>query len=154
MAKEKIPGSKSIIDSVTPLLDKMRGVRPGAAKESATRSAVSTKELVQLSVGYVKQETKQPLVGLLRFVQFGLLSAILIATGLVLLLLGLLRGLQAAWAYERVSVKGVVERGPFSGSLSFLPYLFTVLGCLIALGLVALLARKSLRSNTAGGNNE
>jgi hypothetical protein len=154
VAKEKIPGSKSIVDSVAPLLDKMRGVRPAAAKESAARSAVSTKELVQLSIGYVKQETKQPLVGLLRFVQFGLVSAIFIATGLVLMLLGLLRGLQSGLAYERVNGKGVVERGHFSGSLSFLPYLLTVVGCVIALGLVALLARKSLRSNTAGGNNE
>ena len=98
MAKEKITGSTgktSIVDSISPLLDKVRGVRPGAAKESATRSAVGTKELVQLSIGYVKQETKQPLVGLLRFLQFGLLAAVLIATGLVLLLLGLLRGIQA-----------------------------------------------------------
>jgi hypothetical protein len=154
VAKEKIgtTGKPSIVDSISPLLDKVRGVRPGAAKESATRSAVSTKELVQLSIGYVKQETKQPLVGLLRFLQFGVVAAILIATGLVLLLLGLLRGIQAAFAYERVSASGVVERGQFSGSLSWLPYLLTLVGCLVALGLIALLARKSLRSNTPGGN--
>jgi hypothetical protein len=156
VAKEKTPGSNgktSIVDSISPLLDKVRGVRPGAAKESATRSAVSTKELVQLSIGYVKQETKQPLVGLLRFLQFGLLSAMLIATGLVLLLLGLLRGLQAALAYERVSASGVVERGPLSGSLTWLPYLLTVFGCLFALGVIALVARKSLRTDTSGGNS-
>jgi hypothetical protein len=155
VAKEKTPGSAkpSIVDSITPLLDKVRGVRPGAAKESATRSAVSTKELVQLSIGYVKQETTQPLVGLLRFLQYGLLAAVLIATGLVLLLLGLLRGLQAAFAYERVSARGVVERGHFSGTLSWLPYLMTVVGCLVALGVIALLARKSLRTTNPGGNS-
>jgi hypothetical protein len=151
VAKEKIPGKASILDSVTPLLDKVRGVRPGAAKESAARSAVSTKELVQLSIGYVKQETKQPLAGLKRFLVVGLGAAVLIATGLVLLLLGLLRGLQAALAYERVTVEGARDNGPFSGGLSFLPYVFTILGCLVALGLVGLMARKSLRSSTPGG---
>jgi hypothetical protein len=151
VAKEKIPGKATILDSVAPLLDKVRGVRPAAAKESAARSAVSTKELVQLSIGYVKQETKQPLAGLKRFVGVGLVAAVLIATGLVLLLLGLLRGLQAALAYERITENGL-DNGPFSGGLSFLPYLFTILGCVVALAIVALVARKSLRSDAPGGS--
>ncbi len=146
MAKEKIPGKASIVESVSPLLDKIRGIKPGAAKESAARGAASTKDLIQLSIGYVKQETKQPLVGIGRLLSRGLIAAILISTGLVLLLLGLLRGIQAGLAFERVSNEGIVERGHFSGSLSWLPYLFTILAAVLALGLVGLAARKSLRN--------
>ena len=101
MAKEKIPGKASIVESVSSLLDKIRGVKPGAAKESAARGAASTKDLIQLSIGYVKQETKQPLVGIGRLLSRGLIAAILISTGLVLLLLGLLRGIQAGLAFEQ-----------------------------------------------------
>ncbi len=146
MAKEKIPGKSSIIDSVSPLLDKVRGVKPGAAKESATRGAKSTKELIQLSIGYVKQETKQPLVGVVELLTRGILAALFISTGLVLLLLGLLRGIQSALAYERVSSEGLVERGHFSGSLSWLPYLLTIAGAAVSLAIVGLAARNSLRN--------
>lgn len=151
MAKDKISGKSSIVDSVAPLLDKVRSVKPGAAKESATRSAASTKELIQLSIGYVKQETKQPLVGVVQLLTRGVLAAVLISTGLVLLLLGLLRGIQSALAFERVSSEGVVERGNFSGTLSWLPYLLTILGGIVALGIVGLLARKSLRNVSSEG---
>jgi len=84
-------------------------------------------DLWRLVLGYVKQETLEPIKGLGRFVAFGLAGSLVLGTGLVLLFLGALRLLQD-------------ETGTtFTGNLSWIPYLLTVLACaaVIALALKA-----------------
>ncbi len=84
-------------------------------------------DLWQLVVAYVKQETLEPIKGVGRYVAFGLAGSLVLATGLVLLFLGALRLLQD-------------ETGTtFTGNLSWLPYLITLLAC----GLVAGAAMKA-----------
>jgi len=51
-------------------------------------------ELWELVRDYAKQEVKDPLKGVLRFLGFGLAGALLLGTGLLLLAVGLLRALQ------------------------------------------------------------
>ncbi len=51
-------------------------------------------DVLQLVVGYVKQETSDPIRNLGRFVKFGLAGAVLSSLGSVLLVLGGLRLLQ------------------------------------------------------------
>lgn len=154
MANKNTKGSASFLDSVSPLIDRVRNVKPAAAKESASRTAVGTKDLVQLSIAYVKQETKQPLTGLAKFAGLGLVGAVFISTGMVLLLLAALRGIQTALAFERVKVRdggAVADEGIFSGGLSFVPYLLTVVIAIAVVGFIGLRMRAALRTNTQGG---
>jgi uncharacterized protein involved in cysteine biosynthesis len=82
-------------------------------------------EFVQLVRDYAQQETLDPLRGLGRFVAFGVVGSVLLAVGIFLLLLGLLRLLQT-------------ETGStFTGNLSWLPYLITAV---VALGVLAVAA--------------
>ena len=130
-----------VVDRVRPLLGTLRQTNPAAAKASATRSAGSVKEIAQLSLTYVKQETKVPLNGLGRFLGYGLAGAVFLGTGAVLLTLGVLRGLQTALSYERVALSGersVSERGPLSGSWTWLPYVITAFVALLLIGLIVL----------------
>jgi hypothetical protein len=70
-------------------------------------------DVVELVVAYAKQETLGPLKGVGRFLLFGVAGAALLAVGLVVSMLALLRALQS-------------ETGTtFSGHLSWLPYLAT-----------------------------
>ena len=52
------------------------------------------RELRELVVEYAKQETLEPLLGLRRYVGFGLLGALLLGTGSMFLQIGFLRLLQ------------------------------------------------------------
>ena len=80
-------------------------------------------ELKDLVVAYAKQETVEPMKGVGRFVAFGLAGSILLAMGLVLLVLAGLRALQT-------------ETGTtFDGGWSFAPYLITLVGCGVVIGL-------------------
>jgi len=80
--------------------------------------AVEFKDLV---VTYAKQETVEPIKGLGRFIAAGVAGSLVMATGLVLLVLALLRALQS-------------ETGDaFDGNLSFVPYLLTLVVCAIVL---------------------
>lgn len=74
-------------------------------------------DLVQLVVGYVKQETLDPVRGVGRFIAFGLAGSALIGLGLAVLFLGVLRLLQ-----EQTG-------DAFDGHLSFVPYLITLVLC-------------------------
>lgn len=78
-------------------------------------------ELWQLVLTYLKQETVEPLKGLLRFLGFGIAGSALVSVGALLWLLALLRALQT-------------ETGTrFTGNLSWLPYVITlVVGALVA----------------------
>jgi hypothetical protein len=74
-------------------------------------------DLSKLVIGYVKQETLEPIKGLGRFLGFGMAGSALVGLGLVILFLGVLRLLQE-------------ETGDaFSGHLKFLPYLITLAAC-------------------------
>ena len=82
-----------------------------AQKGAATQIA----ELKTLVIGYAKQETVDPLKTLGRYVGFGLAGSILIGAGLSMLLLALLRGLQAiptlqdpTWDWVPYMVAGLV----------------------------------------------
>ena len=130
-----------VLDRVRPLIGTIRQTNPAAAKASATRGAGSVKEIAQLSLTYVKQETKVPLMGLGRFLGFGLAGGVFLGTGAVLLTLAVLRGLQTALSYERVKLSGermVSERGPLSGSWTWLPYVLTALVAFLLIGLIVL----------------
>lgn len=85
-------------------------------------------ELKDLVVTYAKQETIVPLKNLGRFVAFGIAGSLLLAIGLVLLVLALLRGLQMELDTT------------FDGDLTFLPYLITFVVCIV----VAILAVRAI----------
>lgn len=73
------------------------------------------RDLLQLVIGYAKQETVDPIKGLGRFLAFGLAGAVVGSAGLVLLLLGALRLLQT-------------ETGSaFEGRRTWIPYVLVVL---------------------------
>lgn len=67
------------------------------------------KELVDLVVGYAKQETLDPLKRLGKNVAFGVVGAVLVGTGTLFLALSALRALQT-------------EIDTFDGNLSWAPY--------------------------------
>ncbi len=84
-------------------------------------------DLLQLVIGYAKQETLAPVKNLGRFLAFGMAGALLGSLGTVLLLLGGLRLLQT-------------ETGSaFDGNLTFIPYLLV----LVASGAIAAGALKA-----------
>lgn len=95
----------------------------GTPDKSLPALAVEFKDLV---VAYAKQETVDPLKQLGRFVGFGVAGSFVLALGVVLLLLGLLRGLQ--------------ELSAFDDTWSFVPYLITLVAC----GIVAALAARAI----------
>ncbi len=79
-------------------------------------------ELKDLVVAYFKQETVEPLKGLLRYLGFGLLAAVLTGLGVFFLSMAALRSLQT-------------ETGSrFTGSWSWAPYGITVLALLLGAG--------------------
>lgn len=82
-------------------------------------------ELKDLVVAYAKQETLEPIKGLGRFIAFGVAGSLLLAIGLVLLVLSLLRLLQTELA------------DTFDGNWSFAPYVITLVVCLVVLALAA-----------------
>jgi hypothetical protein len=101
-------------------------------KESAT-------EVFGLVRDYAKQETIDPLKGLLGFVKWGLIGALLVGLGVIELMVFVLRLAQG----EGSDV--------FDGRLSFLPYLITLAVGGIVLGLVKR-GISSKKSPTAGAS--
>ena len=85
----------------------------------ARREDTSIEGLVYLVRDYAKQETLGPLKGAGRWLGYGVAGALLLGLGLALVLLGLLRLLQAEW--DRAA----------SGSLSWLPYLIVLVVCVV-----------------------
>jgi len=98
--------------------------RPGGTKSIA--QVVS--ELWELLRDYAKQETVDPLKGLLHYVAYGVAGALLLSVGIVLLALGGLRALQTHTGDH------------LTGNWSWVPYLaaLVALAILIALGLSAI----------------
>lgn len=97
-------------------------------------------ELWRLVVTYLKQETLDPLKGLLRFAGFGIAGSMLLSVGLSLWLLAMLRALQT-------------ETGTrFTGNLSWLPYVITLVTGAVAAGMavrsIGSIKRKARRTGT------
>ena len=93
------------------------------AKRDADDFGTLIRDIGTLVVGYVKQETVEPIRGLGRFVAFGAAGVVVGGLGLFLLVLGGLRLLQS-------------ETGSaFTGHLSFVPYLIALVVCAAVAGL-------------------
>ena len=102
-----------------------------ASPFAAISTAKIGEELAVLLREYLKQQTIGPAKKLLRWVIFGLLGALLLLTGVTMLMLAGLRALQT-------------ETGSaFTGSLSWLPYVIAIGGVGILLGLSVLAMKKS-----------
>lgn len=91
-------------------------------------------ELWDLVRAYAKQQTIEPIKGLARYAAFGIAGSLLLGTGVVLLVLAVLRVLQE-------------ETGSaLDGNLSFAPYLLTLLVCAGVIGAaLAAIRRKGNR---------
>lgn len=75
----------------------------------------TARELWELVVAYFKQETIEPLKGLVRFLLWGTIGSFCLGIGSVLMLLALLRAIQT-------------ETGDaLDGNLSFLPYVIVLI---------------------------
>jgi hypothetical protein len=82
-------------------------------------------ELWELVVAYLKQETIEPIKDLGRYVAFGVAGSVALGVGLPLLVLALLRGVQAE------------TDDHLTGSLTFVPYLVAAALSLLFMGLAA-----------------
>ena len=87
----------------------------------ARREDTSIEGIVYLVRDYATQETVGPLKGAGQWLAYGAAGALLLGIGLTLVLLGLLRLLQAEW--DRAA----------SGSLSWLAYLVVLVVCVVAI---------------------
>jgi len=94
-----------------------------AEKAQAAENEASVGDIVEYVKAYAKQETLGPLKGVGAWLAYGAAAAFLLGVGIVLLLVGLLRLLQAEWTRSA------------TGSLSWLAYLITLL---VAIAVVAL----------------
>jgi Putative Actinobacterial Holin-X, holin superfamily III len=93
------------------------------------------RELKELVIAYAKQETVDPLKGLVRYVAFGIAGAILIGAGVTFLAIGSLRALQGD------------QRGPhFTGNWSWAPYGIVVVGALAIAALTWVVGTKRKKS--------
>jgi hypothetical protein len=87
-------------------------------------------ELWDLLKTYAKQETVDPLKGLARYLGFGVGGALVLGTGVILLLLAGLRALQTE------------TDTAFTGNLSWVPYLITLFVGALLMGLALLQINK------------
>lgn len=94
------------------------------AEQKSPQETVS--DLVELTKSYALQETVQPIKGLGKFVGFGLGAALVGGIGVMLVLLGVLRLLQTETGVH------------FTGSLSWVPYLLTLVFALLLVGIAVL----------------
>ncbi len=110
---------------------KSKPIRVRARSESPDKSVPQVvSELWTMTVGYAKQEIKDPLTGLGRYLLWGSLSMLLIGAGAVLVAIGGLRALQT-------------ETGStFTGNMSWAPYGIVLSGALIVLGVVGVILTK------------
>ncbi len=102
-------------------------------KATLSEGRGQVRESINLVVRYLKQETLTPLKSILKYVGFGLAGATLVGVGSILLLLGILRLLQT-------------ETGSsFTGDLSWLPYLITLVvgGVIVVVSLILGRKRKT-----------
>jgi hypothetical protein len=141
LRKQATNASGKVRERASGVTQKLRQVDPKRAKSSAASGAGGAKDAVRLAIAYAKQETIDPIKGLGRFIAFGVAGGLLVGFGLVLLMLALLRALQT-------------ETGAFEKNLSWLPYLFTAAGCVVALAGIGVAFTRTTRTNrgSKGGN--
>lgn len=94
---------------------------------NADSLGTDARDLVDLVVGYAKQETVDPIKRLGKAVALGMLGAVLTGTGAIFLALSALRALQT-------------ETDIFADDWSFVPYV----GLAVLLGVAALIGWKTL----------
>jgi len=94
-----------------------------SGEDRSVRTLVN--ELRGLVVTYVKQETVDPLQRLLKYVLWGLIGSIFLATGSVLLILAAVRAAQSE------------TRPHLTGNLSWVPYAGGLLLAAVIIGLTA-----------------
>ena len=109
---------------------------PVASTEQPNSLGDQVNDIVATARAYVMQETVGPLRGLGRFLARGLAGAFLMGTGLVLLLLALLRGLQHE-TYPHLT-----------GNWSWAPYLIVLV---VALAIAALAASRIAKHELNNG---
>jgi ascorbate-specific PTS system EIIC-type component UlaA len=98
--------------------------------------ATHVTELYELVLAYAKQETVEPVKGLVRFIGFGIAGSLAFGIGSVIMLLGGLRALQT-------------ETGSaFQGNWSWAPYGITAVGCAVVIALA--FAIRARRPNRGG----
>ncbi len=99
-------------------------------KATLSEGRGQVRESIELVVRYLKQETLTPLKSILKYVGFGLGGAVFVGIGTMLVLLGILRLLQT-------------ETGSsFTGDLSWLPYLITLVIGAVVVAVSLMLGRK------------
>jgi hypothetical protein len=108
-------------------------------KKDGSSPKESANEVFGLVRDYAKQETIDPLKGLLGFVKWGLIGALLVGIGVIELMIVVLRLVQAE------------ASGVFDGRLSFVPYVIT-LAVATAVLLLAKRGMSSKKSPTAGAS--
>jgi uncharacterized BrkB/YihY/UPF0761 family membrane protein len=101
---------------------------PSSSKSEQKSIAQVLSELWELLRDYAKQETVEPLKGLGRYIGYGLVSAVLLGVGNILLTLALLRVLQT---HTDDHLTGSLTWVPYAISLVFLVVL--VLLCVYAI---------------------
>lgn len=92
-------------------------------------------ELKTLVIDYAKQETVDPLKAMGRYLGWGMGGSLLIGTGVSLMLLGLLRGLQRIDLFNR-------PLEAHGGTWSFAPYLITIVVGLVVMAFAGLAIKK------------
>jgi hypothetical protein len=118
---------------------KLQQVDPTGAKASATSGFAAAKEAARLTIDYAKQETVDPLKKLGKTIAFGAAGALTIGLGLVLLMLGALRGIQTLFgAFDR-------SGRPMSEVNTWIPYALGIAVCLIVLTIIGLGFRSASR---------
>jgi len=93
------------------------------------------RELRDLIVAYVKQETIEPIKGLGRYIAFGIVGALLMGTGIVFVEIGVLRVLE-----------GTSDDPHFTGNWSWAPYAIVVAGSLVAAAIAWYIGGKRKRA--------
>ena len=97
-----------------------------ATERAKKADDASVGEVIEFVKAYALQETVGPLKGAGRWLGYGVGGALTLGFGILLLLVGLLRLLQTEW-----------DRSA-SGSLSWLPYLITLIVAVVLLALTIL----------------
>lgn len=113
----------------------MANTTPSTRTADRKGPADHVNELKTLVIDYAKQETVDPLKAMGRYLGWGMGGSLLIGTGVSLMLLGLLRGLQHIEVFNRP----LEQHG---GTWSFVPYLITIFVGLVVMGLAALAIKK------------